>query len=270
MHTMLDTSIPDGLSKFINFAYSIPLLSEKEEYNLARDLKDNDNTESAHRLINSHLRLVISIAKKYNGYGLQLADLIQEGTIGLMKAVRSYDVEKQVKLASYAYPWIKSEILEFVVRNWTIVKTATTHAKRKLFFNIRTLQDKSNQQIAGELNVDESEVEEMRVAMAHGFENSIDMEDENGNSVAELVYKVADYKSDPATILQNKQSKSVNDVRYLITQLPEREARIIEQRHLVEEPVTLEVLSQELSISKERVRQLEVKAINSLKLLAVR
>ena len=256
---------------------AIPLLTEQEEMDLAKKLHEENDLNAARRLIMSHLRLVIKIARSYSGYGLNQADLVQEGNIGLMKAVKRFDPSRGVRLVSFAMYWIKAEIQEFVVRNWRLVKTATTKAQRKLFFNLRSmkktlqpLKHEEIKEIAKELNVKESDVKEMEYRF-NGNEIALDYQDEdNEDEVFRPISYLQDENADPVKQLISKESESNNlsSLSNAIKSIDERSRYILESRWLNEEKSkTLHELADELGVSAERIRQIEQNALKKLKSL---
>jgi RNA polymerase sigma-32 factor len=254
---------------------AFPLLSAEEEYELGTKLKQNNDLEAAQKLIVSHLRLVVSIARGYLGYGLPQSDLIQEGNIGLMKAVKRFDPERGVRLVSFAMHWIKAEMNEYIVRNWRLVKTATTKAQRKLFFNLRsmknglgTLQTEEINHIARELNVKPEDVMEMEYRM-NGHEISLDahIDDDGEDSFSPIAY-LEDESLQPPEQLQMKQSESAQSLGLsrALRSLDERSRRVLEARWLTENATsTLHELAAEFGVSAERIRQIEQKAMQTIK-----
>ena len=276
--------VPLGdLEAFMRAAERAPVLTAEEERSLALRLRDHNDVEAAQMLIISHLRLVISIARGFLGYGLPYADLIQEGNIGLMKAIRHYDPDRGARLMTFAVHWIKSEIQEYIIRNWRIVKLATTKNQRKLFFNLRQMKEDSqlaltNQQaerIALTLDVKPKEVLEMEERM-YGQETSLDTpssSDEEGDNA----YTPADWLSresdEPEVIMETEDKRRLEGegLQMALKTLDPRSRRIIEARylHLDREgnakPVTLQELAGELGISAERVRQIEKLALQKMR-----
>ncbi len=279
--TSLQTAmtVPTGnIESYIASAYQVPVLSAEEERSLALRLHENNDLDAARALIVHHLRFVIQIARGYSGYGLPLADLIQEGNIGLMKAVKRFDPYKGVRLVSFAVHWVRAEIHEFVLRNWRIVKIATTKAQRKLFFNLRSSkkrlgwlnQDEINN-VASELGVKPAEVMEMEKRLSNsdlGFDLPHDQDDEASleHSYAPAAYISHDSNS-PETQAEeaNWQAHQTEQLQQAITTLDERSKDIIAQRWLAEDKTTLQELAQKYNVSAERVRQLENNAIKKLK-----
>lgn len=267
----------DSFDLYQQQVQAIPLLTEQEEMDLAKKLNKENDLNAARQLIMSHLRLVIKIARSYSGYGLNQSDLVQEGNIGLMKAVKKFDATRGVRLVSYAIYWIKAEIQEFVVKNWRMVKTATTKAQRKLFFNLRsmkkTLQPLKQieiKEIAEELNVKESDVKEMEYRF-NGNEITLDYQgDDSEDEVFRPISYLQDENADPVRQLISKESES-NSIKSLtnaIKSLDDRSRYVLESRWLKEEKTkTLHELADELSVSAERIRQIEQNALKKLKKL---
>ena len=267
----------DSFDLYQQQVQAIPLLTEQEEMNLAKKLHEENDLNAARQLIMSHLRLVIKIARSYSGYGLNQADLVQEGNIGLMKAVKRFDPSRGVRLVSFAMYWIKAEIQEFVVRNWRLVKTATTKAQRKLFFNLRSmkktlqpLKQEEIKEIAKELNVKESDVKEMEYRF-NGNEIALDYQDEdNEDEVFRPISYLKDENADPVKQLISKESESNNlsALSNAIKSIDERSRYVLESRWLNEEKSkTLHELADELGVSAERIRQIEQNALKKLKSL---
>lgn len=262
-------SCAGSIDIYINHVLSIPVLSTEEEVALAKKLKETNDLESAKKLIMHNLRYVVYIAKTYTGYGLNLSDLIQEGNVGLMKAVKKYNPEKNLKLITFAVYWIKSEIHEFVVKNWKIVKIATTKAQRKLFFNLRSkksslsnLTVKEASSIAKDLSVTVKDVIEMEKRMGN---HDITMDDNDDEKIAPSDF-LKSSELEPDEILENTEKDLVTKKLYkIINTLDQRSKDIIESRWLAEEKTTLEDLSKKYGISKERVRQIENESILKLK-----
>ncbi len=254
---------------------AFPLLSTEEEHDYATRLKNNNDLDAAQMLIVSHLRLVVSIARGYMGYGLPQADLIQEGNIGLMKAVKRFDPDRGVRLVSFAMHWIKAEMNEFIVRNWRLVKTATTKAQRKLFFNLRSmkkglgsLQPDEVNNIAKTLNVKPEEVLEMEYRL-NGHEISLDaqIDDDGDESFSPIAY-LEDESPEPSEHLEIKQTETAQSVGLskALESLDERSRRVLEARWLTENAsLTLHDLAAEFGVSAERIRQIEQKAMQKIK-----
>jgi RNA polymerase sigma-32 factor len=275
--TLTNLSPVDDYSIYQSTIRAIPSLTAEEEYELATRLKRDNDLEAAKKLILSHLKLVIKIARSYGGYNLPHADLVQEGNIGLMKAVKRFDPEKGVRLVSFAIHWIKAEIQEYIVKNWRLVKTATTKAHRKLFFNLRSLRKtlkplKSDEitSIASELNVKEDEVREMEYRL-NGQEIAIDYtDDDNEDEQFRPISYLQDDGADPLEQLESSQDEvnASSNLKDALNQLDDRSRSIIESRWLKEDKTkTLHDLAEEFDISAERVRQIEQNALSKIKLL---
>ena len=256
---------------------AFPSLTAEEEYSLAMRLKKENDLDAAKQLILSHLKLVIKIARSYSGYNLPHADLVQEGNIGLMKAVKRFDPERGVRLVSFAIHWIKAEIQEYVVKNWRLVKTATTKAQRKLFFNLRSLKKSLKplnieeiKSIAKELNVKEEEVKEMEYRFS-GQEIAIDYsDDEREEDSFRPISYLQDNALEPSDQLsaQEDESNASDGLKDALSQLDERSRLIIEARWLNENKAkTLHDLADQYQVSAERIRQIEQAALNKIKLL---
>lgn len=269
-------ALPLGnLDAYIYRVNQIPILSAEEERELAYRFYDHEDIEAARRLVMSHLRFVVRVARGYAGYGLSQADLIQEGNIGLMKAVKRFNPAIGVRLVSFAVYWIKAEIHEFVLRNWRIVKVATTKAQRKLFFNLRKMSKRlgwfSNdevQAVANNLNVSPEEVRTME-ARLNQTDDSFDMSahDEDDNNWNAPVNYLEDKRANPAQILeeQNSAQSAEQGLKEALLTLDERSRDILKWRWLAEKKATLHELAAKYNISAERVRQLEKQAMNKLK-----
>jgi RNA polymerase sigma-32 factor len=264
-----------SLENYIQAIKAVPVLSAEEEHELAIKLKRDNDIEAAKGLILSHLRLVVSIARGYSGYGLPQADLIQEGNLGLMKAVRRFDPERGVRLVSFAVHWIKAEIHEFILRNWRLVKIATTKAQRKLFFNLRSMKTHSGtlhpdevQEIARDLNVKPEEVVEME-SRFNGHDISMEShgEEEGEESYSPIAY-LEDHRPEPSTELAEREIEILRTtgLKDALASLDERSRRIVEARWLQEDSSsTLHELAAEYGVSAERIRQIEQKAMQKMK-----
>jgi len=261
---------PTGsLDTYISHIMSIPPLTTEEEVALGRNLQSTNDLESAKKLIMHNLRYVIYIAKSYSGYGLNLNDLVQEGNIGLMKAVKKYDPEKNLKLITFAVYWIKSEIHEFVIKNWKIVKVATTKNQRKLFFNLRskkstlsTLSNKEAISIAQDLGVPLKDVIEMEKRMNNHDLAIEDNDDENASPSLFLTSS----ELEPDQVLENEEKNLLNTKLYeVINKLDERSKDIVKSRWLSTSKLTLEDLSKKYGVSRERIRQIENESMLKLK-----
>lgn len=269
----LPTIVGGSIEGYIQTVNRFPMLSQEEEIRLARSLRDEDDIKAAHQLVLSHLRVVIAIARGYLGYGLPHADLIQEGNIGLMKAVKRFDPERGVRLVSFAIHWIKAEIHEFIMRNWRLVKIATTKQQRKLFFNLRSMKqglDTMNQEevamIAKQLGVKSEEVVEMETRFS-GRDISLEPISEEDNENCNPIDYLTD-GIDPSQVLEKQQISRICHERLneSLANLDDRSRHIIEARWLREkDTATLHELAKELGVSAERVRQIEVKAIQKIR-----
>ena len=272
----LPTPSVGGLSLYLAQIKKFPMLDAEEEYMLAKNWKENGNLQSAHKLVTSHLRLVAKIAMGYRGYGLPVNELISEGNIGLMQAVKKFDPDKGFRLATYAMWWIKASIQEYVLRSWSLVKMGTTTAQKKLFFNLKKLKnqiapgqegDLKNEQveeISKRLDVDSQEVVNMNRRMM-GQEKSLNDPIKSGET-DEWQDWLVDDSLDQELIVSQKQE--YDDKKELLDEamkiLNEREKEIIVARRLSENPKTLEELSKKYKISRERIRQIETKAFEKL------
>jgi RNA polymerase sigma-32 factor len=277
MSSALTLPVPSAvgsLESYIQTANRIPLLTEEQEVDLARRFQREGDLDAAGQLVMSHLRLVVAVARGYLGYGLPHADLIQEGNIGLMKAVKRYDPERGVRLVSFAIHWIKAEIHEYILRNWRLVKIATTKAQRKLFFNLRSLKQGLNTMSPGEvgamakqLGVKPEEVVEMETRFS-GQDIALDPgSDDEEERYAPIAY-LADPHAEPSEALaeQQMQRLQADGLKQALANLDERSRRIIERRWLAEgEAATLHELAAEYGVSAERIRQIEVKAMQKMK-----
>ncbi len=271
-----------SIDAYIDRVQQMPVLTFEEEQDYARKSFENNDLAAAKILIMSHLRLVVKIARKYNGYGLQMADLIQEGNIGLMKAVKKFDPNVGVRLVSFAIHWIKAEINEFVIKNWRIVKIATTKAQRKLFFNLRSTRNslewlKSNESdaMAKNLNVKKSDVSEMEMRLTSrdaAFDTPSNTQANLDNDFVMPANYLGDTKFDPALAAEKNQwdTKVATNLREAIEKLDDRAKGIISARWLADEKASLEDLSKIYNISIERVRQVEKAAIDKIKSFFVR
>lgn len=263
-----------SLESYIQSVNQFRILTQEEEVRLARSLRDEGSIDAARQLVLSHLRLVVAIARGYKGYGLPQADLIQEGNIGLMKAVKRFDPERGVRLVSFAVHWIKAEIHEFILRNWRLVKIATTKAQRKLFFNLRSMKqalDTMNQEevaeVAKQLGVKPEEVVEMETRFS-GRDISLEplSEDDDEETFSPIAYLTDG--SEPSHVLEDEQTTRLRGegLEQALESLDARSRRIIEARWLREkDTATLHELADELGVSAERVRQIEVKAMQKLR-----
>jgi RNA polymerase sigma-32 factor len=263
-----------NLNAYVQAVSAFSILTVDEEQELAKDLYFNGNLDAARKLVMAHLRFVVHIARSYNGYGLPLGDLVQEGNVGLMKAVKRFNPDKGVRLVSFAVHWIKAEIHEFILKNWRIVKIATTKAQRKLFFNLRGAKKRlawlSNDEavaVAQDLGVDIKQVREMEGRLASydaGFD--ADEDDEDSAYVAPAHY-LEDSRYDPAVRLEesNWEESNVNGLELAMQKLDDRSRTILQRRWLNDDKATLHDLAAEYGVSAERIRQLEKNAMNKVK-----
>jgi len=272
----LDSS--SGFSKYLREINSIPLLSQEEEFMLAKAYLEEHDLEAAHKLVTSHLKLVAKIAMKYKNYGLPVTELVSEGNLGLMQAVKKYDPDLGYRLSTYAMWWIKASIQEYVLKSWSLVKMGTTSAQKKLFFSLGKVKRKMTKihsrpvteddypTIANELGVSTKEVGEMSQRLSGpdmSLNRSIDQNDENSGEMVDLI--VDNNPSQEVTLsnsqLLDNQKKILTDAMQVLN---EREAKILTARKLNDSPSTLDVLSNEYNISKERVRQIENRAFEKV------
>jgi RNA polymerase sigma-32 factor len=268
--------MPTGsLDAYIQTVNRFPLLSVEEEQRLARSFREQSDLEAARQLVLSHLRLVVSVARGYLGYGLPHADLIQEGNIGLMKAVKRFDPDRGVRLVSFAIHWIKAEMHEYILRNWRLVKVATTKAQRKLFFNLRSMKKDLGpmsaadvERVADELSVKPEEVVEMEMRLS-GQELAFEAERDDEEAYAPVHY-LADEGAEPYRVLEAEESERVQSegLQKALTTLDPRSRRIVESRWLREkDAATLHELAAEFKVSAERIRQIEAKALDKMRKL---
>ena len=274
--TNLPTPSVGGLSIYLSQIKKFPMLDAEEEYMLAKNWRENGNLQAAHKLVTSHLRLVAKIAMGYRGYGLPVNELISEGNIGLMQAVKKFDPDKGFRLATYAMWWIKASIQEYVLRSWSLVKMGTTTAQKKLFFNLKKLKnqiapgqegdlkDEQVKEISKRLDVDRDEVVNMNRRMM-GQEKSLNDPIKSGEN-EEWQDWLVDESLDQELMVSQKQE--YDDKKELLESsmkmLNQREKEIITARRLVDNPTTLEELSKKYKISRERIRQIETKAFEKL------
>ena len=262
-----------SIDAYIQAVRQFPLLSEEEEFCLATRFREEEDLDAARQLILSHLRLVIAIARGYLGYGLSHADLIQEGNIGLMKAVKRFDPKRGVRLVSFAIQWIKAEIHEYVLKNWRMVKVATTKAQRKLFFNLRGMKANSEglsslqvADIAHRLSVKPDEVIEMDTRLS-GHDLALEGNNDDEDAFAPIAY-LSDHSSEPLRVLESRARTYLqNDgLQSALAALDPRSRRIVEARWLTDEhSATLHELAAEFGVSAERIRQIEVKAMQKMR-----
>ncbi len=263
-----------SLEAYIQSVNRLPLLSAEQEQDYARRWRERNDVEAARQLVLSHLRLVVAVARGYLGYGLPHADLIQEGNIGLMKAVKRFDPSRGVRLVSFAIHWVKAEIHEYILRNWRLVKVATTKAQRKLFFNLRSMKTglaplgaAEIERVATALKVKPEEVVEMETRLA-GRDVAFEADDSDEEAYAPVHYLAADPEAEPSSVLEAQQEESVGaaGLRRAFEALDARSRRIVEARWLKErDPATLHDLAAEFKVSAERIRQIEAKALEKMK-----
>ena len=269
--------VPNSLGNIDQYVQAVnryPMLTDAQELDLAWRLKRENDLDAARQLVLSHLRLVVSVARNYLGYGLAHADLIQEGNIGLMKAVKRFDPERGVRLVSFAIHWIKAEIHEYILKNWRLVKIATTKAQRKLFFNLRSMRGESAhltqedaQGIAQKLGVKTEEVFEMQMRFAGGDVALETGPDDDEERVAPIAW-LADEAAEPSEVLETLELERVYDtgLKSALASLDDRSRAIVQRRWLVEDnPATLHELAAEYGVSAERIRQIESKAMQKMR-----
>ncbi|MBI1395454.1 MAG: RNA polymerase sigma factor RpoH [Betaproteobacteria bacterium] len=273
----LPTPLPSvaSIDSYIQAVNRFPLLTQESETALARDFRDTGNVDAARQLVLSHLRLVVAVARGYLGYGLPQADLIQEGNIGLMKAVKRFDPERGVRLVSFAVHWIRAEIHEYILRNWRIVKIATTKAQRKLFFNLRSMKSGLNtltpdevDAMAHQLRVKPEEVVEMETRLGGGDISLEPSADDDEDTYSPIAY-LSNPDDEPGLLLEHAEVERVRSegLAEALDKLDARSRRIIESRWLKEDDTaTLHELATEFGVSAERIRQIEVQAMKKLRL----
>jgi len=276
MSTALDCQIPlptGSLEAYIDAVNRVPMLSLEAEQDLARRFREDDDIDAARQLVMSHLRFVVRVARGYAGYGLAQGDLIQEGNIGLMKAVKRFDPTVGVRLVSFAVHWVRAEMHEFIIRNWRIVKVATTKSQRKLFFNLRSSKKRLGwmnkaevEAIAADLNVEPKDVllmEERLSAHDMAFDANPADDDEPMAPAAHL----ADNRFEPSSNLENLEARenSHNDLSAALSELDDRSRDIVTRRWLSEPKATLQTLADQYSVSAERIRQIEKSAFKAIK-----
>ncbi|MDP1606469.1 MAG: RNA polymerase sigma factor RpoH [Rhodocyclaceae bacterium] len=288
--TLAQFSLPSptgSIEAYIQAANRVPLLTLDEEQELSRRLRDAGDREAARMLVMSHLRLVIAVARGYLGYGLPHAELIQEGSVGLMKAVKRFDPERGVRLVSFALHWIKAEIHEYILKNWRLVKLATTKAQRKLFFNLRSMKAALSQKahaehgfaslspaevatVARQLGVKPAEVVEMETRMG-GMDISLEpLSDDDEDHYAPAAYLAADISVEPSMQLERKEKDRLHDtgISAALAELDDRSRTIVQRRWLMDDDeagATLHELAAEYGVSAERIRQIEAKAMQKMK-----
>jgi len=272
--TLALPSAAGSLESYIQAVNRYPLLSEEEELRLARQYRDKDDLEAAGQLVMSHLRLVVSIARGYLGYGLPHSDLIQEGNVGLMKAVKRFDPERGVRLVSFAVHWIRAEMHEYILRNWRIVKIATTKAQRKLFFNLRSmktghgaLSTQETNDMASQLRVKPAEVAEMETRLS-GQDLALEpVGDDEEDTYGPITY-LSNPDDEPGRILEHDENERLRTegLERALGSLDPRSRRIIETRWLREQDqLTLHDLAEEFGVSAERIRQIEAQAMKKMR-----
>jgi RNA polymerase sigma-32 factor len=264
-----------GLSRYITEVRRFPVLKPEEEFMLAKRYQEHEDPRAAHRLVTSHLRLVVKVAMSYRGYGLPMGDVVSEGNIGLMQAVKRFDPDKGFRLATYAIWWIKASIQEYILRSWSLVKMGTTANQKKLFFNLRKAKSKLSalgegdlrpdqvKLIASRLGVEEHEVVEMNRRLGGDSSLNVSMKEDSTSEWQDMLVD----ESDNQEMLVARSEENEN--RHLalgqaLSALNSRERRIFEARRLLDEPLTLEALSEEFGISRERVRQIEARAFEKV------
>jgi len=279
MAATLPVALPStagSLDSYIQAVSRFPILSEEEELRFARQFREQDDLEAARQLVLSHLRLVVSIARGYLGYGLPHADLIQEGNVGLMKAVKRFDPNRGVRLVSFAVHWIRAEIHEHILRNWRIVKIATTKAQRKLFFNLRSMKKShtaltrdETDEMAAQLRVKASDVSEMELRLS-GQDIALEpMGDDEEDSFGPISY-LSNPDDEPGRVLEQEESERLRTqgLETALANLDARSRRIIEARWLNEgDGLTLHDLAEEFGVSAERIRQIEAQAMKKMRAL---
>ena len=274
--TLALPSASGSLESYIQAVNRFPLLSEQEELRLARQYRDAEDLEAAGQLVLSHLRLVVSIARGYLGYGLPQGDLIQEGNVGLMKAVKRFDPDRGVRLVSFAVHWIRAEMHEYILRNWRVVKIATTKAQRKLFFNLRSMKKghgalsaQETNDMASQLRVKPSEVSEMETRLS-GQDLALEpVGDDDEDAYGPIAY-LSNPEDEPGRILEHEESDRLRTagLERALESLDPRSRRIIETRWLREQDsLTLHDLAEEFGVSAERIRQIEVQAMKKMRSL---
>ncbi|MCG2634332.1 MAG: RNA polymerase sigma factor RpoH [Gammaproteobacteria bacterium] len=263
-----------GLDGFIRAANAAPYLTLEQEQDLGRRWQAEQDLDAAQQLVISHLRYVIHVARKYSGYGLPLADLIQEGSSGLMKAVKRFDPSRGVRLVSFATHWIRAEIHEYVIRNWNIVKIATTKAQRKLFFNLRSHKERLGwftqsevKRVAEELSVPESQVLEMEARLSEHNLSFDGHEGDDNEFPSTPAQWLADERAEPAALLENEdwEASQHNQLSEALESLDPRSRHIIEARWLSDEKAGLKELGEQYEVSAERIRQIEQQALKRLR-----
>ncbi len=282
VRTLPAVSGEGGLSRYLQEIRRFPMLTPEEEFTLAKRWREHNDTEAAHKLVTSHLRLVAKIAMGYRGYGLPIGEVISEGNVGLMQAVKKFDAERGFRLATYAMWWIRASIQEYILRSWSLVKIGTTAAQKKLFFNLRRLKGEINAidggamtpeqvaEIADRLGVQENEVEMMDGRMSTGDQSlnapmrGRSAEGEDGGEWQDWLEDSADSQEAVLAEVDELDARRQLLIAALAT-LNEREAAILQARRLQDEPETLEQLSEKFGVSRERIRQIEARAFEKLR-----
>ncbi|NUO76643.1 MAG: RNA polymerase sigma factor RpoH [Lysobacter sp.] len=267
-----------SLDAYIGAVHRIPVLTVEDEQTLARRFRDDEDLDAARELVHSHLRFVVHVARGYNGYGLQIGDLIQEGNIGLMKAVKRFDPEQGVRLVSFAVHWIRAEMHEFILKNWRIVKVATTKAQRKLFFNLRKSKKRLGwmnaeevSQVAKDLNVSEREVLEMESRLSGrdvGFDAPSDEDDDHAPPSPAAYLRAHDEDPSQSYEREDEEDNQLALLREGLSGLDERSRDIVKRRWLdADSKITLQELADEYGVSAERIRQIEANALKKMRAL---
>jgi len=275
MPTQLPVLSSGSLQSYLDSVQRIPVLTKAEEVELFRQLRDDDDLDAARTIILSHLRYVAYIARSYMGYGLPLEDLIQQGNIGLMKSVKRFNLDHEVRLVTFAVHWIKAEIHEYILKNWKIVKVATTKAQRKLFFNLRKAKDKLGwfsheevNRVAEDLNVKPEDVMEMESRLGQ-FDTAYDMtvaDDDDNFFASPSLYLVSGEKDDPAWVVADEEVTDIqaNGLATALASLDERARDIVQSRWLGDHKTGLKELSEKYGVSMERIRQIESKSFEKM------
>ena len=270
----VNVSAGENLGAYMQAVNAAPILSLKRERELALRYREDGDLDAARELVMSHLRYVVKVARGFMGYGLPLTDLIQEGSIGLMKAVKRYDPNRDVRLVSFAVHWIRAEIYDYVLRNWRMVKVATTKAQRKLFFNLRKsrarlgwMKDEEVDKLAAELNVEAATVRQMEKRMSGGdvaFDASADQDEESFPAPSQ---HLGDSRYDPAIVVSNAEqvSETQRQLATGLSRLDQRSRDIVSRRWLSDDKPTLHTLADEYGVSAERIRQIEKRAMEKMK-----
>jgi RNA polymerase sigma-32 factor len=277
IHSNLQTSAVDqGLARYLREAWRFPMLKPQEEYMLAKRWREHGDRDAAHRLVTSHLRLVAKIAMGYRGYGLPISEVISEGNVGLMQAVKRFEPERGFRLATYAMWWIKAAIQEYILRSWSLVKMGTTANQKKLFFNLRKAKSRISALDEGDMRPDQVKLIAKRLGVTEqdvidmnrrlGGDASLDAPiREDGDSGEWMDWLVDDSASQESRLAETEQSeKRHKALGQALNVLNDRERRIFEARRLADEPITLEELADEFGVSRERVRQIEVRAFEKV------